>query len=70
MRKIYAAIILAFLSSPVWANSPVVTIGQTPIPGTQIAACCKVCIKGKACGDSCIKKTYNCTKPKGCACDG
>jgi len=33
-------------------------------------ACCKVCKKGKACGDSCIKKTYNCTKPKGCACDG
>jgi len=33
-------------------------------------ACCKVCKKGKACGDSCIKKTYNCSKPKGCACDG
>ena len=33
-------------------------------------ACCRVCKKGKACGDSCIKKTYNCTKPKGCACDG
>jgi len=37
---------------------------ETPI------ACCKVCKKGKACGDSCIKKTYNCSKPKGCACDG
>ena len=33
-------------------------------------ACCKICKKGKACGDSCIKKTYNCSKPKGCACDG
>jgi len=33
-------------------------------------ACCKVCKKSKACGDSCIKKTYNCSKPKGCACDG
>ena len=33
-------------------------------------ACCRVCKKGKACGDSCIKKTYNCSKPKGCACDG
>ena len=28
-------------------------------------ACCRVCKKGKACGDSCIKKTYNCSKPKG-----
>ena len=32
--------------------------------------CCKICKKGKACGNSCIKKTYNCPKPKGCACDG
>ena len=32
-------------------------------------ACCKICNKGKACGNSCIKKTYNCSKPKGCACD-
>ena len=34
------------------------------------AACCKVCKKGKACGDSCIKKSYTCHKGKGCACDG
>src|SRR6056297_1465113 len=34
------------------------------------AACCKVCRKGKACGDSCIKKSYTCHKGKGCACDG
>ena len=34
------------------------------------AACCKICKKGKACGDSCISKKYVCTKPKGCACDG
>ena len=33
-------------------------------------ACCKICSKGKACGNSCIKKTYNCSKPTGCACDG
>ena len=33
-------------------------------------ACCKICKKGNACGNSCIKKTYNCSKPKGCACDG
>ncbi|MCO4794749.1 MAG: YHYH domain-containing protein [Bacteriovoracaceae bacterium] len=32
--------------------------------------CCKVCRKGKACGDSCISRSYTCTKPSGCACDG
>lgn len=39
---------------------------------TQIwsAACCKVCRKGKACGDSCIKRSYTCHKGRGCACDG
>lgn len=34
------------------------------------AACCKVCRKGKACGDSCISRTYTCRKGVGCACDG
>lgn len=32
--------------------------------------CCKVCKKGKACGDTCISKDYECHKPRGCACDG
>ena len=36
----------------------------------QAAQCCKICRKGKACGNSCIKRSYTCTKPPGCACDG
>lgn len=31
--------------------------------------CCKKCKKSKACGDTCIAKDRNCTKPPGCACD-
>lgn len=34
------------------------------------ASCCKVCKKGKACGDSCISRDKECHKGKGCACDG
>lgn len=34
------------------------------------AGCCKICTKGKACGNSCISRAYQCHKPKGCACDG
>jgi len=34
------------------------------------AACCKVCRKGKACGDSCISKAKSCNKGTGCACNG
>lgn len=33
------------------------------------AACCKICRKGKACGDSCIARWKTCRKEPGCACD-
>ena len=36
---------------------------------TPRSKCCKVCSKGKACGDSCISKKYNCKKGSGCACN-
>jgi len=32
-------------------------------------SCCKMCSKGKACGNSCISKIKNCTKNTGCACN-
>ena len=36
----------------------------------QVAqACCKVCRKGKACGNSCIARWKTCRKPPGCACN-
>lgn len=31
--------------------------------------CCKICRKGKACGDTCIAKDKTCHKGKGCACN-
>ena len=31
--------------------------------------CCKVCSRGKACGDSCIARHLNCHRGRGCACD-
>lgn len=37
-----------------------------PLP----AACCKICRKGKACGDSCISRDKTCRRGVGCACDG
>lgn len=32
-------------------------------------ACCKVCTTGKACGNSCISRSYTCHQPPGCACN-
>jgi hypothetical protein len=39
---------------------------QSCIPRSQ---CCKVCSAGKTCGNSCISRSYNCHKRRGCACD-
>lgn len=32
--------------------------------------CCKICTKGKACGDTCIPRDRTCHVGRGCACDG
>lgn len=34
------------------------------------SSCCRVCTKGKACGNSCISRALQCRQPPGCACDG
>jgi hypothetical protein len=39
-------------------------------PGASPTACCKMCTKGKACGNACIAQDENCQQPPGCACDG
>ena len=36
------------------------------VPADQ---CCKICSKGKACGNSCIRQSYTCHKGRGCACN-
>ncbi|OWU84335.1 hypothetical protein ATO6_15100 [Oceanicola sp. 22II-s10i] len=41
-----------------------------PSRNALLAACCKTCRKGKACGDSCISRDKTCRKGIGCACDG
>ncbi len=38
-------------------------------PGAGAGACCKICTRGKACGNSCINPSYTCQQPPGCACD-
>lgn len=44
---------------------------QTEEPGACIpsAACCAYCSTGKACGNSCISRSYTCHQPPGCACN-
>jgi hypothetical protein len=51
----------------------------TPVPdsggsggggGGNTGRCCKICTKGKACGNTCISRSYTCHVGPGCACDG
>ena len=39
-------------------------------PPRRSRTCCKICRKGKACGDSCIARSKTCRKGPGCACNG
>jgi hypothetical protein len=32
--------------------------------------CCRICLQGKACGDTCIAPELTCQAAPGCACDG
>ncbi|HLT40678.1 MAG TPA: HNH endonuclease family protein [Enhygromyxa sp.] len=41
-----------------------------PTPGDLVDTCCKVCRKGKACGNTCIARDKTCSVGPGCACDG
>ncbi len=50
---------------------PAIASGRSTTPAAEPKArvCCKMCRKGKACGNSCIRRSYTCRKPPGCACD-
>lgn len=62
---------------PVIVPTPIPIIIPEPVPvpvvipaPAPIQYCCKVCSKGKACGNGCISRNYTCHQPPGCACDG
>lgn len=46
------------------------SVGAEGGPDVVGKKCCKVCRKGKACGDGCIARDKQCHKGPGCACDG
>lgn len=39
------------------------------VPDSAHVACCRICVRGKACGNACISRSYECHRPPGCACD-
>ncbi|GEK49202.1 hypothetical protein HPA02_34850 [Bisbaumannia pacifica] len=47
-----------------------VTLDAMPDEVILAQGCCRVCRTGKACGNSCINRSYTCHQPPGCACNG
>ena len=69
MRKVLigSALALMLVVGGAFATSPSHAQRSACTPRSQ---CCKVCVKGKACGNSCINRNYTCRKGRGCACNG
>lgn len=62
------ALTLGCERAPSPAPAPTAITASRPAPLSLRRKCCKVCKKGKPCGDSCIAKTKECHQPPGCAC--
>ncbi len=45
------------------------TFNSAPVYVPPVEYCCKHCVKGKACGDTCISRSKTCHVGPGCACD-
>lgn len=56
--------------SSVVRPTPVPSRYQSTDTGGSRSGCCKICTKGKACGDTCISASYTCHVGPGCACNG
>ena len=66
-RTLLVATILT-LTTPSLAEDAPAALASPPAGQTE--ECCKVCRKGKACGDTCIARDKTCRVGPGCACDG
>ena len=72
--RVAATLLIGYLYGSMVA--PAVGLADSQWPGDEWSAacvpksqCCKVCDKGKACGDSCISRDKQCHKGRGCACN-
>lgn len=82
MREIAMRVAILLLATACWIGipSPVIAGNErpltppverpnmTPIPGAYAYACCKRCVQGCACGNTCISCAKTCRVGPGCAC--
>jgi len=72
-RRLFGLLTIALLG---FATAPGLALEPSSVDVAEAAAteeapreCCKICRKGKACGDTCISRDRNCNEPPGCACN-
>ena len=51
-------------------SSSAPSAGLTGLSTATAQTCCKICHKGKSCGNTCISREKICHVAPGCACDG
>jgi hypothetical protein len=56
------------LTNSIATSVSVTAIAAITTPITTPRTCCRVCSTGKACGNSCISRTFTCRQGAGCAC--
>ncbi len=66
--RLLLATVLTVVVSPAFTGEAFGSDSSKPtcIPAEQ---CCRICDTGKACGKSCISRSFNCHKGRGCACN-
>jgi hypothetical protein len=65
LSKLQALFAVALAAAAIGTEPPRVT----PLECIPREQCCKVCHKGRACGNTCIRADYDCHKGQGCACN-
>lgn len=70
--EVRSELIRGYLPESLLAAAPIPApqVRSAPTPAPAPRKCCKICRKGKACGNSCIARNKTCHQPPGCACNG
>lgn len=72
IESVIEAIPAIVVPTPIYEPDPIPVFVAPITPAfepTTSTYCCKTCVKGKACGDTCISRSYTCHKGPGCACN-
>jgi hypothetical protein len=68
-RAVMVLIVMFVALAQPWAGQERGLLDLPVVTSDTPKQCCRVCKKGKACGNGCISQERQCTKAPGCACN-